>query len=257
MHWIIQTNIFNEAGWTDLVDTLKRFNIPYSEHKIIPFVGELLPDIQPSGKVICMGSYSMRHIATKRNWLPGVFDLEPFHFEIQLQYWGDHMLNADSKVTRFEDVSFTDSHMFLRPIHDSKVFAGGVFEQEDFMGWKIRVCNLGHDDGSTITGDTLVQSCSLKAIYAEYRFWVVKGEIVTASSYKIGSKATYQSQVDEVFYTYVRERVTEWQPLEAFVIDVADTDKGIKIVEINTLNSSGYYAGDMQKLVMALEEAFN
>jgi hypothetical protein len=28
-------------------------------------------------------------------------------------------------------------------------------------------------------------------------------------------------------------------------------------MEINTINASGFYAGDMQKLVFALEEAFN
>jgi hypothetical protein len=256
MHWVLQSNLFNEEGWNRLVETLQRFNIPYSEHKIVPFVGELLPDIEPDGRVICMGSYSMRHIAKKRGWYPGVFDLEPFDFNVQMQHWKDHMLNADAVVSRFEDVVFIEDEMFIRPIQDSKVFAGGVFEREDFKGWQTRICVLRHDTGTTISPDTLVQVCRLKKIYSEHRFWIVKGEIVTASTYKIGNKIHYADSVDEQFYEYVRERVAEWQPLEAFVIDVADTSDGIKIVEINTLNSSGYYAGDMQKLVMALENAF-
>lgn len=46
------------------------------------------------------------------------------------------------------------------------------------------------------------------------------------------------------------------QPHEAFVIDVGDSEAGLKIVEINTLNSSAFYAADVQRLVLALEERF-
>lgn len=257
MHWIVQANIYDEPGWVALVDTLTRFNISHSQHRIIPFVGELLPDINPSGRVICMGTYSMRHIAKSRNWYPGVFDLEPFDFTTQLAHWGDHMLNSDAVVVRFADAVFTQPEMFVRPIEDSKIFAGGIFEQEEFVGWQIRVCKLHQDDGSTLTENTMIQLCSLKQIFSEHRFWVVKGQIVTASTYKIGSKVIYNNVVDDRFYEYVNARIAEWQPLEAFVIDVADTPLGIKVVEINTLNSSGYYAADMQKLVLALEYAFS
>lgn len=44
----------------------------------------------------------------------------------------------------------------------------------------------------------------------------------------------------------------EWP--RAFVIDVCDTDRGPKTVEINTLNSAGFYAGDVKELVLALED---
>lgn len=38
-----------------------------------------------------------------------------------------------------------------------------------------------------------------------------------------------------------------------FVIDVCDTPDGLRIVEINTINCAGFYAGDIQRLVAALE----
>jgi hypothetical protein len=44
-----------------------------------------------------------------------------------------------------------------------------------------------------------------------------------------------------------------WNPHRAFVIDVCDTPDGIKIVEINTINAAGFYAGNVTELVMALE----
>jgi ATP-grasp domain, R2K clade family 3 len=54
----------------------------------------------------------------------------------------------------------------------------------------------------------------------------------------------------------VNARVAEWQPHEAFVIDVCETSDGLRIVEINTLNAAGFYAGDVQKLALCLEESF-
>lgn len=260
MHWILQNNLFNEDAYQTLLDTLERYGFDYTIHKVVPFVGDLIPEPDTSShgyNVICMGSYSMRHAANKYGWEPGVFDLEQDDFVVQLAHWGDHMLNADSRVVAFKDVNFDEPDMFLRPINDSKVFAGKVFTKEEFYEWKRKVVVLEYDYGNSLSKDTLVQVTLPKVIYAEYRFWIVMGKIVTASLYKRGDKVMYSSDVDERFFDYVKERIKEWQPHEAFVIDVCDTPDGIKIVEINTLNSCGFYAADIPKLVTALQDAFS
>jgi hypothetical protein len=272
MHWILQNNLFNEAAYATLLETLERFSIPYSIHKVVPFVGELVPEPTIDHKnVICMGSYSLRHAAKKAGWNPGVFDLEPFNFQVQLEHWGDHMLNADAIVCKFKDVDF-EGERFIRPIEDSKVFAGNVFDRLYFKDWQHKVCDLEEDYGNSLTKDTLVQVCPLKQIYAEYRFWIVNQKIVSASLYKRGDNVIYSSDVDQRFHNYVNQilrtknRVTDitlsvenkgWAPHDAFVIDVADTDQGLKVVEINTLNSSGFYACNLTDLVLTLEREFN
>jgi len=258
MHWILQNNIFSETGWDTLLKSLEQFGIPYFEHKVVPFVGDLLPEPQLTDKnVICFGSYSMRHTAKKQGWYPGVFDLFEQDFQQQLQHWSDHMLNADSTVCRFKDALFKHEQMFVRPVNDSKYFAGRVFSRDEFESWQKSVCQLGLDDGTSLSPDTLIQLAPPVKIFGEYRFWVVKNEIVTQSQYKRGDQVIYASHVDDIFKTYVQERIDEWQPHETFVIDVCDTEKGIKIVEINTMNASGFYAADVQHLVMALEHTYS
>lgn len=264
MHWVLQDNLFNEQAYAFLLETLERFDIPHSVHKVIPFIGELIPAPETASKnVICMGSYSMRHSAKKHGWNPGVFDLEPFNFQVQMEHWGRHMLNAEATVVPFKHAEVGAKRAFLRPIEDSKSFAGKVYDHEEFTEWKNKVMKLKKKDGGSLTKDTLVQVCPLREIYSEYRFWVVKGEIVCASLYKQGSRVYYSSDVPETYFEFVRAMIDQWQPLEAFVIDVAsvpddgDGWRGIKIVEINTINSAGFYACDMQKLVMALEDGFN
>lgn len=252
MHWILQENLFKEKEWTNLVSSLERIGSPYSVHKVVPFVGELIPEPQLDTKnVICMGSYSMRHVAKKMNWVPGVYDLFEKTFVVQREHWGEHMLNFSSKVCEFKDIVFEDI-AFLRPINDSKTFAGKVFDWKEFSEWQDLICTKGVDYGCSLTPQDLIQVSEPHEIYAEYRYWVVNGEIVTRSLYKRGRTVFYSPDVDERFDLFVKDRIGEWLPDKAFVIDVCDTPDGIKIVEINTINSAGFYAADMMKLVSAL-----
>ena len=261
MHWILQNNLFNEKGYQTILDTLERFDIPYSIHKVIPFVGELLPEPELETKnVMCMGSYSLRHAARKYGWSPGVFDLEPFNFNVQMQHWGDHMLNYDSRVMKFQDATFGDhEQLFIRPIEDSKSFAGKIFDRYEFEHWQKNVCELGHNYGIELRY-SYIQLAVPKKIYSEYRYFIVNGTIATASMYKLGDTVQYAEtkiDMDNPIQEYVEQRIQEWQPLSSFVIDVADTAEGLKIVEINTLNSCGFYACDVQQLVMELQHAYN
>lgn len=264
MHWILQENLFKETEWDNVLTCLERFKLPYSVHKVIPFIGELVPAPEPKDeKVICLGSYSMRHAAKKFGWNPGVYDLEPVNFQVQLSHWGDLMLNADSVVTTFADAKFEDI-AFIRPIEDSKIFAGRVFDWAEFTEWQHKVCVLGEDYGNSLTKNTLVQVCNLKKIYAEYRFWVVNTQIVSYSLYKRGDRVIYSSDVDMHVKRFADQvvrhgditlsmRTSAWQPHRAYVLDVCETNEGMKVVEINTLNAAGFYAGNVQDIIMALE----
>ncbi len=261
MHWILQNNIFNEDAYDTLIQCLGRLELPHSIHKVVPFVGELMPEPALATKnVICMGSYSMRHYAAKHGWTPGVYDLEPYDFNMQLQHWGARLLNYDSRVTTFKDARFNDDEdlLFIRPIQDSKVFAGKMFEHQEFTQWQRNVCVLELDYGDSLQPSTLIQLAQPKKIYAEYRCWVVGDEIVTMSMYKRGDRVIYvnmDGERDHAGRKFALDCLGQWRPAErALVIDVADTEHGWRIVEPNTINSCGFYAANIMKLVCALED---
>jgi hypothetical protein len=257
MHWILQNDIFSEQGWRALIETLERFRLSYSVHKVVPFIGELMPaPALDHRNVICIGSYSMRHVAQREGWTPGVFDIGGQDFVRQHAHWGAHMLNAGSVVSTFREAVFSREHLFVRPANDAKYFAGRVFAREDFTDWQRKVCAMGEHDGSSLTPDTLIQLAPPLRIHAEYRYWIVQGRIVTRSLYKRGDRVFYSSEVDGRLDSFVEARLAQWMPHETFVIDVCDTPEGMRIVEINTLNAAGFYAADMQRLVLALESAY-
>ena len=154
MHWILQQDLFKEAEWANLVGALERCGLPYSVHKVVPFVGDLVPPAEvASGKVVCFGSYSLRHAARAAGWTPGVYDLDDSDFEVQRARWGAHMLNAASVVVRFADARFpTAASYFVRPIRDSKVFAGQIVDdQAEFYAWQHRVFALGEETGTSVS----------------------------------------------------------------------------------------------------------
>lgn len=258
MHWILQSGFHSEAGWDVLVRTLERFDINHSVHDVVPKTGDLVPEPRLTGtNVICIGSYSMRHVATRNGWKPGVFDLFSQDFKAQRVHWGEHMLNSRSVVCPLGRAAFTSERMFVRPTRDTKCFAGKVFTADEFQDWKQRLFGTGSVNDSSLTPETEVQISNVVSIEAEYRFWIVDGEIVTHSMYKRGRQVVYTEDVDERVTSFVHKRISEWLPHEAFVVDVCDCEFGIKIVELNTLNSSAFYAGDVQKLVLTLEDRFS
>lgn len=257
MRWIIQENLYNEIGFNALIDALQLLDVPYSVHKIIPFIHELVPEVNPTGKVIVMGAYTMNKIAKDRGWAPGSYLNENFDYELQCRMWPGHMLNDDAIFSLFKDAKLDgedDECFFVRPVEDMKCFAGEVMTCKHFKEWQKGLLELGLDSGYPLHGDTEIMISPVKKIYTETRVWVVGGKVVTASSYRVAGRLHYDKLVDSDIWDFVEARDAQWRPDVAYVMDVARTPDGLKIVEVNNINSSGFYAGDVGKIVAALEE---
>jgi len=264
MRWILQENLFGEKEYDQMVSALDRMGLPYSVHKVRPFTSEIIPEpeITPGEPVIVMGSTSLTRIANERGWKPGSFWNDNFDFEVQRQHWGDRMLNADSIVCPFGDVlkhwdGSPVEEIFLRPVHDTKSFTGQVFTWDEFLSWDHRLREAVRDD-------TLITSCTLQlstpvvmspvqALAWEYRLWVVNGKVVASSAYRNNGRLWVTPVVDEAAIQFAEETVALWSPCQAFVIDIAETEVGPKVIEVNNLNSAGFYACNIGKLVEALE----
>lgn len=257
MHWVLQKNIWGEEGRYELEEVLGKLGLPYSLHHL-DGRDRLAPRAEPaSPHVIAVGSYAMRHVATAEGWVPGVFDLAEQDFQRQLTHWGTHLLNHDSRVWAFRDVHFRGAdELFVRPVSDSKVFTGAVYSKAKFLRWRADVYQNPGDGLNSVALDTVVQTSVPKTIHAEYRYWIVDGKIATRSQYRLGGRLHCSAEVDPRIDLFANARVREWQPHQAFVIDVCETPGGLRIVEINTINAAGIYAANVRDLVQALEALY-
>jgi hypothetical protein len=93
MQWILQRFEDTEK----LSAALDRLGIAYSWHKVIPFVGEIVPEpeIADPNAVILFGSYSLWRIAQAKKWSPGIFTVQPF---LSQHAWKAFLLNGNVRL---------------------------------------------------------------------------------------------------------------------------------------------------------------
>jgi len=258
MFWIIDSALKHERAFPDLMNALQRLDVPHVVVKAIPFGGGIIPDISRENPVMVMGTYSMEKLCKEKNWFPGMFTNDNFTYEEWSEKYKGFILNEDATVIEMGKINTLsyedDKEFFTRPCEDGKEYAGEIATWKSFREWANRVLDMKEDFYKTITSNTKILLASVKKIYSEYRFFVVDGKVVTGSQYKIGSRVQYTEFIDKPIINFAQHMANIWSPALAFVIDIADTPDGYKVIEINCMNSAGFYACDMLKLVHAIEK---
>ena len=158
MQWILQQFEDTEK----LADALDRLGIPYSWHKVVPFVGELVPEpeVRDPRSVVMFGSYTLWRYAESRSLHPGVFRIAPFVHE---KPWQPFMLNGPDamflQVSEIEAKLADDGcYWFIRPVADSKEQAGGVKAAAEIreIARKVMVLDADEIPHGSLRPDTLM-----------------------------------------------------------------------------------------------------
>ncbi|MFP2931707.1 ATP-grasp domain-containing protein [Pyxidicoccus sp. 3LG] len=251
MHWVIQNNLFNERGFHSLMQVLERGRLPHTLVKVIPFDGGVEPEVDVSGPVIVMGSLTLTRYARRRGWVPGAFLNDNFDFRVWREHLGEHLLNATAHVCRFADVPPQEGPFFIRPCLDDKAFSGLVTTWDEFVSWRDGVLKL--EEATTLSADTWVAVSAPRHIQREYRMVVVDGRVVTGTRYKLGDRVVASAEVEPEVYTFAQAMADRWGPDRAYVLDVFMHAAGLYVGELNNLNSAGFYAYDVGKMVAAIE----
>lgn len=252
MHYIVQENLFREEGHAKLMNCLNKFDISHELVTVFPFVEEV--EFKTDRKdVFVFGSLKLARLSKKYSWTPGALITENHDYNVYSKYYKDNLLNYDSRVIDFgDDFDWKCDQHFIRPCLDSKSFTGKVYEKTEWDKFKDRM--LSHQEDTTLRFDSKIQVAVPKRITQEVRCWVVKGKIVTQSTYRRGSFLVYDNIVDQDALDFAQDMVDIYQLADTFVIDVCLTDNGWKIVECGSTSCAGFYDADMQKLIMALED---
>ncbi len=144
---------------------------------------------------------------------------------------------------------------FIRPVDDSKEVAGNVESERDIILMAERVLALDEDEipKGSLRHDTQLMLTEPVRILQEWRLWVVDGQVVTYSLYKEGARVIYRHEIDDAALLFAQHLI-DINPdySQAYVIDICRTKDGLKMLETNCINASGFYEADLVKLVEAI-----
>ena len=253
MYYVIQENLFREEGHAKLIACLERFDIPHELVKVWPFIDEV-EYVTDRKDVFVFGSLKLARLSKTFGWNPGALITPNHDYEVYSQYYKDNLLNYDSRIVKVTDnFEWLEEDQFIRPTLDSKIFTGKVFNKQE---WEKTLHIMLSNDKSSITPDTLIQVATPKVITQEVRCWVIDGKIVTQSTYRRGSFLYYSEVVDQDAIDFAQSMVNIFELAKTFVIDVALTNNGWKVIECGSTSCAGFYDADMQKIVMGLEDAY-
>jgi len=256
MHHVVQNGLFSEFGFKNLMNALEKQEIPYTVVEVVPSSHEIIPNITADGPIMVWGAITLGRIAAERGWKPGRFMNHNFDMRVWLEKYQSHMLNGDAIFSELGSISEFKGRRFIRPVHDSKLFSGTAMSWAEIEEWRKKILNVS-DGYVSLDLTTPVMVSSVKDISLEARFFVVDGQVISGSTYRTLRQILYR-EVHEYpmahpLLDFAQRMADLWEPDKAFVIDVAEVDGEPKIIELNCINSSGFYATNVNAVVMAIE----
>lgn len=259
MKILLQNNVINAE---DINHAISRLNFPLVRVNIKPFMDEMDPPINGLD-FIPYGSTLFTEMSYKRNFKGLCYNPSTFKYSVGLQNRND-MLNSDGIVASILDViellkneQDQEKLWFIRPDGDLKEFSGQILTTKEWLDWLTDANQCSSQGTYKLEDDFFVVMASPKIIQAEWRCFIVDHEIVSVSQYKQNGRlidyklnGTNKSNSDTRIITMAKM----WLPHDCCVMDVAQVNNEFKVVEFNTINSSGFYGADAG---LVLTELFN
>lgn len=269
MQIIIQNSGVSEHNGRAFHEAAEKLNIQWKGVGIVPFTYEFTgaEDIDFTIPTFYYGSTRLIEISKRDHDGPGVYFNEMFDV---LNYMDnecylprrDDFLNPVYTTISFKDLSNPSNDIrkhiektvkagtpvFLRPSSSLKDFAGTVITTKNIDEKMIDIVNV-----SDSKPDDIIIYSNYKEIWAEWRFFVIDGTVVTGSLYKEFGRLEMRPASKDILMI-ASAMATKWLPLETCVMDIALTKDGMKVIEFNSVNASGAYDCDVKKILIALQE---
>jgi len=275
--FILQSTGFKTSYLEEIAKTLDRFNIDWDDFGIIPsenVITNLENILIPNTRLIARGgtkflnllekngdlellnsSLTVEQIKLKDFYLKELiksidYDIEKF----DQAYYGKlnlPLLNSDAKYIPYKQLEYYtfEKEAFIKPSKDLKSFNGGIiYSDETLLNYLYRTPH-----NMDVKDETIIVA-PVKKIYSEYRFFMHKDYILGMSRYMLNGEVAADTLVPEFMKDAVLEYSKLYHPADLYVIDLADTDNGVKIVEYNCWNASGFYNCDIQNIIGNINE---
>ena len=254
MIWLLEPDVFSPEHDQRMTTAVKA-----EGHSVVLWEDGCLSKGVPAYKspVVFHGSLGIADgIATEcLNWQPGAFcKTEAFRcsawypkaarWRLQQQY---EVLPASALVANPN--RFGTDEIFVRPDSPLKPFSGRVLRTDSIT--------LGDLDYGFYFDDaeTPVVVAPVQEVGREWRFVVVDKWIVAGSSYTTETRTASTAVVENAAKNYAARIAQELEPPErVYVLDVCETNQGLRLLEVNPFSGADLYGCDLTAVVRAVSK---
>lgn len=244
-----------------LVFVLKEMGIDVHCDKYIPFGGMDYSFLDPSRPSVLFGFISAVKDYQRRRIKLSPFvwcDFDELKCSNYYAYWGKYIIQQRyafyplDEIDRNKDFIYNvfgkDDHVFIRPDDNMKTFTGEVVSREYFNSWH----RFTRDYKAGPNCPCLVSKP--EAILKEWRFIIKENKVVTGSQYKDGTVLETKEIYPDSAAAFAEEiaNSTLWSPHPIYVMDIAKTPDGYRLMEIGSVNVAGLYKCDLRKFANAM-----
>lgn len=213
-----------------------------------------LTGITVKGPTIIRGSHGfVNYVESILHPSPGGF-LHPSNFQLPVYspMIGDLCLNSNHSIIEYGDLRNNrydfPNDIFVKPLNDMKKFNGitlnnGITLEQAYL--------IKYEKQLQLLDNLKIIVSPVIEIFSEYRIVVVNRTPITGSSYNDDINVP-----NDIFDT-VKQLTQIWNPTDVYVVDIATTKNGNKVVEYNQFSTSALYACDQKLIVEALEKFLN
>lgn len=251
--WAVERRVFPQDEEARLIDALRELHVPVREFTGHAFRSD--PGIQaaavPRGSCYFIQWMCSTPGWNRRRW-GTVEDYRCSAYHPRIQRW---LLNCEYRVLSFVELCWTyrdvyasfgdaNGRVFLRPDDGFKPFEGRVVPLDEFERW-VEARRITY-----VRSDTPVVVARTVALYAEWRCVLVRGRVVASSQYRPTFQAHTPAEVRDLAEEVDRET---GGPAAVYVIDIAATGEGLRVVEIGCAPCVAFYAADPFAIVRAFQ----
>lgn len=262
--WVVDEYLLdNHIFYERIPQTIRDLGYKLHLTKYVPFGDTKDQDyghFSSTDIVILYGTHGFVSKAPKY-YFPGAYGLQGecnnWSYYTQFLYNQD-LLNSDWIMTTWNEFQnntekfrpwFVNDHVFIRPNSGFKTFAGFVHDVNDPLFLS------GHMQTTSVMPETLIVLSKPKKIQGEFRFVIVNKNVIAGSEYRWDNKLDIRADYPlECFELAQKVAKSGWQLDDVYVCDVAATESGPKIVELNSFACAGWYACDQKKIIDAVSK---
>ena len=258
MYFLIQSNIYSDPDHSRIYGVLDELNYPYETVEILKETTHIELKANRTD-IFVYGSVRLARLALQyKDWKPNSFYGRNHLFEIYSKHYKDNVLNYNFQVMKLTDNIDWTSHpkLFIKPFRDAKVFTGKVFNKHSWADYVYEA--LEHRQSEHLNENTLIQISEPQDIFKEARLWVVGKQIIDAGYYKFSEDTLFELHVAPEGIRFAKQMIRTFNIADAFVMDIGLTKNGWKIIEVNCINSSGFYPNtNIKAIIKALYNYFS